>query len=53
MRNIELAQTDAVPKFDPFDELCNLQKRWQELMDYAGEGEANSRIREIIQGERT
>ena len=38
---------------DPFDELCDLQKRWRELMDYAGEGEANSRIRQIIEGERT
>ena len=53
LRNIELARTDAAPKFDPFDELCDLQKRWRELMDYAGEGEANSRIRQIIEGERT
>ena len=53
LRNIELARTDAVPKFDPFDNLCNLQKRWQELMDYTGEGEANSRIREIIEGAQT
>jgi hypothetical protein len=53
LRNIELAQTDAAPKFDPFDKLCSLQKRWQELMNYTGEGETNSRIREIIEGERT
>jgi hypothetical protein len=52
LRNIELARTDAVPEFDPFDELCNLQKRWRELMDYTGEGKVNSTIREITEGER-
>lgn len=53
LRNIQLAQTDAVPKLDPFDNLCNLQRQWKELMDYTGEGEVNSRMREIIGGERT
>lgn len=53
LRNIELAQTDAMPKFDPFDKLCNLQRKWKELMDYTCEGEVNFRMRQIIEGERT
>ena len=53
LKNIELARTDAVPKFDPFDNLCDLQSQWKKLMDYTGKGEANSMIREIIEGERT
>jgi hypothetical protein len=53
LRNIELGKTDAMPKIDPFDNLCDLQKRWQELMNYTGGGEVGLRIREIIQGKKT
>ncbi|WP_440951904.1 glycosyltransferase family 2 protein [Methanococcoides sp. FTZ1] len=38
-RNIELSLDDAVPDFDPFRHLCNLQKRWSELMSYISERE--------------
>ncbi len=34
MRNIYLAQTDALPKEDPFENLLKLQKMWKSLMDY-------------------
>ncbi|MFQ5975080.1 MAG: hypothetical protein ACE5J5_02015 [Candidatus Hydrothermarchaeales archaeon] len=34
LRNIALAKTDAVPKRDPFQNLCLLQKRWKEFMVY-------------------
>jgi glycosyltransferase involved in cell wall biosynthesis len=50
--NIYLAKTDAVPKSDHFKNLCNLQKRWQELMEYTGKTEVRSSIKEIIKGER-
>jgi hypothetical protein len=52
LRNIELAGTDAVPRLDPFDNLCNLQKRWQRLMDYTGRRDVSLRIRQIIEGAR-
>jgi hypothetical protein len=52
LKNIELARTDAVPGFDPFDSLCNLQRRWQKLMDYTGRGDVSLRMREIIEGEK-
>lgn len=34
LNNIYLARTDAIPQFDPFQNLCQLQQRWKELMDY-------------------
>ncbi|MHC1575958.1 MAG: glycosyltransferase family 2 protein [Methanosarcinaceae archaeon] len=35
--NIELASSDAIPDFDPFEHLCGLQKRWNELMLYSAD----------------
>lgn len=52
LKNITIAKTDAVPKYDPFQRLCKLQKRWQELMEYTGEGDVRSSIRRIIEGGR-
>ena len=48
LNNITIAKTDAVPKFDPFQKLCELQKRWQELMLFVSHKEIRSRIRDII-----
>jgi hypothetical protein len=48
LNNIILAKTDAVPKFNPFQKLCERQKRWRELMDYTAQGEVRSQIRNII-----
>jgi hypothetical protein len=45
LKNIELAKSDAVPKFDPFQNLCHLQKRWQELMEYTSKKEVNTEVR--------
>ncbi len=50
LKNIDLARTDAVPKFDPFQNLCNLQKRWQGLMEYTSRREVSLTIKEIIEG---
>ena len=52
LRNIELAKTEAVPKRDPFQHLCDLQKQWQGLMEYTGREPVGSRIKRIIQGEK-
>ena len=52
LKNIELAKTEAVPKFDPFQNLCNLQKRWQELMEYTSQREVGLAIKEIIEGRK-
>jgi len=37
LRNIELIITDAIPDIDPFEHLCKLQKRWNELMVYSAD----------------
>lgn len=50
LNNIALAKTDAVPKYDPFQRLCELQKSWQELMEYTSKREIRSSIKEIIEG---
>lgn len=52
LKSITLAKTDAVPKYDIFQRLCELQKRWKELMEYTSKTEVRSSIREIIEGER-
>jgi len=49
LNNIILAKTGAVPKYDPFQNLCQTQKCWQELMEYTKKREVRSRIREIIE----
>ena len=52
LKNIDLAKTEAVPKFDPFDNLCDLQKRWKELMEYTGKKEISLSMKEIIEGKK-
>lgn len=30
LNNIAIAKTDAVPEYDPFQRLCEMQKCWQD-----------------------
>ncbi len=48
LRNILLARTDAMPKFDPFQNLCELQKQWQELMSFTAQKRICSQMEGII-----
>ena len=48
LNNILIARTDAVPKCDPFQNLCKLQKRWQDLMRFTRHEEIRSQIKDII-----
>jgi len=48
LRNIILSKSDAVPKYNPFYELCLLQKRWNELIEYSGKSKNRSYFQEII-----
>ncbi len=50
LNNIALAKTDALPKYDPFQSLCQLQKRWQGLMRYTDKREVRSRMRAVVEG---
>ena len=49
LNNIVIARKDAVPQYDPFKSLCEIQKRWQGLMEYTGKGEVCSSLSEIIE----
>jgi hypothetical protein len=48
LKNISLAKMDAVPKFDPFENLIKLQKSWQEMMEYTSQNDIVAKIKDII-----
>lgn len=48
LNNISVAKTDAVPKYDPFQRLCELQRQWQDLMRFTGQEDIRSQICDII-----
>jgi hypothetical protein len=48
LKNIVIAKTDAIPKYDPFQRLCTVQKRWQAFMEYTGKKEVRLSIKQII-----
>lgn len=48
LKNTALARTDAAPNSDPFQKLCVLQKRWQELMLFTAQERIRSRISGFI-----
>jgi len=48
LNNTIIARTDAVPKRDPFQNLCKLQKRWQDLMRFTSHEEIRSQIENVI-----
>ena len=50
LNNIALAKTYAALERDPFQSLCQMQKRWKELEQYTSKKEVRLRIMEIIQG---
>lgn len=52
LKNIQIAKVEAVPKFDPFERLCSLQRRWKEMMSYTGKSKTSSKIKEIIEGKQ-
>ncbi len=51
LHNITLAKSDAVPKYDPFERLCQMQKHWKDLMEYSSKSKVSARIRGVIEGE--
>jgi len=53
LNNINIAKTDALPKQDPFQTLCDIQKSWKKLMEYTSKKEIRSNIREIIERKTT
>ena len=52
LNNIAFARAEAVPKYDPFRQICQMQHRWKELMRYTAKPEVRLRIKEIIEGKQ-
>ena len=48
LKNITLAKTEANPQFDPFEEMRNFQKRWQEMMEYVDNNDIRKSMRGIL-----
>lgn len=49
LNNIILAKTDAVPKYDPFQHLRQMQKRWEKLTAYTSREKVRLDIARIIE----
>ena len=50
LRNINITKTDAVPKTNPFETLLEIQRRWQELMQYTDKEEVRRSMGAIVGG---
>lgn len=48
LRNIYLAQFDATPKNDPFDNLVAMQKSWSQLMEFSASEKVSSELKEAL-----
>ncbi|MDY6865895.1 MAG: hypothetical protein SVY15_08000, partial [Halobacteriota archaeon] len=51
LRNIEIVNTDAKPKSNPFETLLEVQKRWQELMQYTDLEEVRASMNAVVGGD--
>jgi hypothetical protein len=49
LRNTGIVKSDSVPKHDPFQKLCSLQKLWKGLMEYSSKSDISSKMRKIIE----
>jgi len=48
LKNIDIAFKEAVPSFDPFDHLMELQKNWEQMMAYTSQDKIAQDIRETF-----
>jgi hypothetical protein len=52
LNNITFARASAMPKYDPFQHICQTQRQWKELMQYTSKKEVRLHIKEIIEGKQ-
>ncbi|MDP2218155.1 MAG: hypothetical protein Q8J68_12815 [Methanolobus sp.] len=52
LKNIEVAKEEAVPSFDPFEHLLELQKSWEHLMSYTGQDIVRQEMQGILEEKR-
>ena len=50
LRNINITKTDAVPKTNPFETLLEIQRMWQELMQYTDKEEVRRSMGMVVGG---
>jgi len=48
LSTITLVRTDAVPARDPFQQLCEMQPRWKEMMEFVGRDAVREALQEGI-----
>jgi hypothetical protein len=48
LRNITLANTVAVPPYDPFKRLCEVKKQWQELMYFTDAEAVRDSLKKVV-----
>ncbi|TGC08727.1 glycosyltransferase family 2 protein [Methanolobus halotolerans] len=48
LQNIPISKNDAVPSFNPFGHLIELQKKWEQLMDYTTDEKVREKYQAII-----
>lgn len=48
LKNIDIAFKDAVPSFDPFDHLVELQKKWEKMMIYTAQETVRKKMQEVV-----
>jgi hypothetical protein len=44
LHNIVIVKSDAVPKHDPFQKICSLQKLWKEFMEYSSKRDISAEM---------
>lgn len=44
LHNIDIVKSDAVPKHDPFQKICSVQKLWKEFMEYSSNSDISSKM---------
>ncbi|MDX1779058.1 MAG: hypothetical protein R3339_09270, partial [Thermodesulfobacteriota bacterium] len=49
LHNTVLVKSDAVPKHDPFQKLCSLQKLWKGLMEYSSSSDISLKMRKTLE----
>jgi hypothetical protein len=48
LKNIFLAESKAIPTFDPFEKYCDLQKIWEKLLTYLQYNSEKEKLRAIV-----
>ena len=48
LKNIEIAQDEAIPEGNAFRKLIRIQKMWEQMMDLTAKGDLRKRLRDLV-----